>query len=163
MRYEYPAQRGRNDDLDTGVPEVLRQSRTELRRDIRLLSANVLQDNRDAADTLREVLEVSGHHVEVAYDGEEGLLVARRAPLDVVICDIGLPGMDGYGVARAIRADRAVQGLTLIAVTGYASVEDRRRAIEAGFDHHFGKPADLTKLTKVLDAVPRGGGPSRLA
>jgi two-component system CheB/CheR fusion protein len=115
----------------------------------------VVEDNADAAETLRLALELLGHEVEVAHDGEQGLAAARHRRPDVVLCDIGLPGIDGYAVARALRAGGDTCDVSLIAVTGYASPEERRRAIDAGFDHHFGKPADLEKLTGVLEAVAR--------
>ncbi len=115
----------------------------------------VIEDNEDAADTLRMALELWGHDVEVAYDGEAGLLTARRSLPDVVICDIGLPGLDGHGVARALRAGQDTNAALLVALTGYASADDRRRAVDAGFDHHLGKPADLTALAAVLGEVAR--------
>jgi len=113
----------------------------------------VIDDNHDCADTLREVLELGGHEVEVAYDGLEG--VARVDPLrpDVVFCDIGLPGLDGYEVARQIR--RVDPEATLIALSGYALPEDRLRALEAGFDHHLGKPLALKELDALLVRLTR--------
>ncbi len=115
----------------------------------------VVEDNHDAAETLREALALDGHDVHVAHDGEDALLEARRSRPDVVICDIGLPGMSGYDVARALRSDAGTRGIVLIAITGYASPEDRRRATEAGFDRHFGKPVAMAELTTVLSEVSR--------
>jgi PAS domain S-box-containing protein len=115
----------------------------------------IVEDNRDAAETLRDALTLSGHDVRVAHGGEDALLEARRSRPHAVICDIGLPGMTGYDVAHALRAGADTRGIVLIAVTGYASPEDRRRATEAGFDHHFGKPVDVPELIELLGEVSR--------
>jgi len=110
----------------------------------------IIEDNVDSADSLGEALGFSNHEVAVAYSGPEGLDKARTFHPDVVLCDIGLPGMDGYAVARAFRADEALKGAHLVALTGYASPEDRRRAEEAGFERHLAKPASLVQLEQVL-------------
>jgi two-component system CheB/CheR fusion protein len=115
----------------------------------------LVEDNRDAVETLRDALELSGHDVQAVYDGQEGLRTALRTRPDVVICDVGLPGLSGYDVARGLRGDPAMRGVVLIALTGYASPEERRRAAEAGFDHHLGKPADLGALAAVLAEASR--------
>jgi signal transduction histidine kinase len=100
----------------------------------------IVEDNADAADTLREILQLRGHTVELARDGEQGIAKARAFRPEVILCDIGLPGIDGYGVARAIRADPALSATYLVALTGYALPDDQRRAHEAGFDRHIAKP-----------------------
>jgi len=116
----------------------------------------VIEDNVDAAETLRDALELEGMEVTVALDGEAGLAAARRRPPDLVICDIGLPGdLDGYGVARAIRADLALRHTPLVALTGYAAPEDRARAREAGFDQHLGKPTGIGDLLCALGPLIR--------
>jgi two-component system CheB/CheR fusion protein len=112
----------------------------------------VIEDNADSAETLRDALAEVGHEVAIARNGTEGIASARRLGPDVVLCDVGLPGLDGYAVARALRADGG-PAVALIALTGYASPEDRRRAIAAGFDHHLAKPADLEKLVDLLARV----------
>ena len=114
----------------------------------------VIEDNLDAAETLREMLLMWDHEVEVAHDGREGLEKARAFRPDVVLCDIGLPVMDGYEVARALRADPALASAFLVAVTGYASAEDQRRAAEAGFDRHLGKPVPIEDIEEVLATAP---------
>ena len=114
----------------------------------------VVEDNVDAAETLREMLLLWDHDVEVAHDGRVGIERARTFQPDVVLCDIGLPGMDGYAVARALRADPAVSSAFLVAVTGYASPEDARRAVGAGFDLHLGKPVPIEVLEEVLATAP---------
>jgi PAS domain S-box-containing protein len=109
----------------------------------------VVEDNVDAAEMLGEILAAAGHEVAIAHDGEAGVARARAFAPDVVICDIGLPGLDGYEVARRIRADGA-RSPTLIALTGYALPDDRERALEAGFDRHLAKPFELTALEELL-------------
>jgi PAS domain S-box-containing protein len=113
----------------------------------------VIEDNMDAADTLKEALAVNGHDVAVAYDGITGLARARAFQPEIVICDVGLPGMDGYAVARAFRAmgERAPY---LIALSGYAQPEDLERAKDAGFDRHVAKPPSLDTLDRLLSEAP---------
>ncbi|MFL5329167.1 MAG: response regulator [Gemmataceae bacterium] len=110
----------------------------------------VVEDNRDAADSLRMVLELLGHEVRVAYNGRDGVTAARDWRPDVVLCDIGLPGLDGYGVADELRHDPMTAAVRLIAVTGYGQDEDRRRSREAGFDYHLVKPVDARDLRMSL-------------
>lgn len=114
----------------------------------------VIEDNVDAAETLREALEMEGMVVTVAHDGTEGLAVARQLRPHVVLCDIGLPGdLDGYGVARAIRADPLLRHVPLVAVTGYAGPGDRACAREAGFDAHLAKPIPIHELVRTISSV----------
>jgi two-component system CheB/CheR fusion protein len=110
----------------------------------------IIEDNIDAADSLREVLAFGGHVVEVAYNGPEGLARAREFKPEVVLCDIGLPGMDGFEVARAFRADAALKAVFLVALSGYALPEDLQRAQEAGFDRHLAKPPSFEKIEEAL-------------
>ncbi|HKB00844.1 MAG TPA: ATP-binding protein, partial [Gemmataceae bacterium] len=110
----------------------------------------IVEDNKDAADSLRMVFEMTGYDVTVAYTGPDGAEAARRVRPDLVICDIGLPGMDGYAVARRIRADLAAERPVLVALTGYGEAADRDRALAAGFDRHFTKPADPAALEAAL-------------
>ncbi|MBI5510397.1 MAG: GAF domain-containing protein [Deltaproteobacteria bacterium] len=114
----------------------------------------VIEDNVDAADSLREALELEDHEVAVAYDGPGGVRMARELRPEVVLCDIGLPGMDGYEVARAFRSDAALRSTHLVALTGYALPEDVAKAKEAGFDAHLAKPPTMEKIEEAL-AVPR--------
>jgi two-component system CheB/CheR fusion protein len=115
----------------------------------------VVEDNLDAAETLRELLVAWGHEAEIAHDGPEGVEKARAFLPDVVLCDIGLPGMNGYEVGRAIRADPALASTFLVALTGYASADDQRRAAEAGFDRHLAKPPSIEQIQGVLSgSVP---------
>ncbi|HEY4563471.1 MAG TPA: ATP-binding protein, partial [Thermoanaerobaculia bacterium] len=111
----------------------------------------VIEDNVDAAESLALLLQLAGHEAEVAFDGLAGIEKARSFRPDVVLCDIGLPGgLDGHGVARAFRADPELRSAFLIALTGYGQEEDRRRALEAGFDAHLTKPADIEELKRML-------------
>jgi PAS domain S-box-containing protein len=114
----------------------------------------IIEDNVDAADSLRDVLEFGEHEVEVAYSGPEGIAKARTFRPEIVLCDIGLPGMDGYEVARAFRAEAALRGASLVALSGYALPEDLQRASEAGFGRHLAKPPSLEKLEEILAEVP---------
>jgi two-component system CheB/CheR fusion protein len=114
----------------------------------------VIEDNEDAAETLQAALELNGHEVAVAFDGPRGLERARAFGPEAVLCDIGLPGMDGYAVARAFRSDAALRDIPLVALTGYALPEDLERARAAGFDRHLAKPPDLATLERVLSELP---------
>jgi CheY-like chemotaxis protein len=116
----------------------------------------VVEDNADGAETLREVLELGGHAVEVACSGPAAIDQARAFRPEVVLCDIGLPGMDGYEVARRMRADPALRAVTLVALTGYAGPEDVARSIDAGFDHHLAKPPSTEELERVVQQERRG-------
>jgi CheY-like chemotaxis protein len=111
----------------------------------------VVDDNVDAATTLSMLLELEGHETTVAHSGPEALTAAERIHPDVVLLDIGLPGMNGYEVARRMR-DLAPRP-TLVAVTGWGAEEDRRQAQEAGFDHHLVKPVDPAALTELLARI----------
>jgi CheY-like chemotaxis protein/two-component sensor histidine kinase len=108
----------------------------------------VVDDNADAAESLADIVGMLGHAVEVAYDGPSAIEKARACPPDVVLCDIGLPGMSGYEVARALRDGG--NGMQLFAVSGYAQPEDVKKAIEAGFDGHLAKPLNLEDVERLL-------------
>jgi len=109
----------------------------------------VVDDDADAAETLAQLVEMFGHTPEIVYDGPSALERVRAAPPDIVICDIGLPGMSGYDVARALRRD-GPPGLQLVAVSGFGDPEDLRLAAEAGFDAHVTKPADPAVIERLL-------------
>jgi PAS domain S-box-containing protein len=129
-------------------PEVQPGPEPSLRVSRRIL---VIEDHADAAESLKLLLEMSGHEVETAPDGRAGLVTALQFRPDVVLCDIGLPlGMDGYAVARALRAAEDGHRPYLVALTGYGQSEDQRLAHEAGFDRHLTKPVDLLVLERVL-------------
>jgi CheY-like chemotaxis protein len=111
----------------------------------------VVDDNVDAARSLARLLtKLYGQDVRVAHDGPQALLAAEEFLPEVVLLDIGLPGMDGYQVARQLRSDGCCAGSTIIAVSGYGQDEDRRRSREAGFNHHLVKPLDYDALTTLI-------------
>ena len=110
----------------------------------------IVEDKADAAASLRDRLELDGHEVATTTNGAEALARAATMRPDVVLCDIGLPGLDGYGVARAMRADPSLSRTLLVALTGYALSTDRARALAAGFDGHLAKPLDHEVLNGIL-------------
>jgi two-component system CheB/CheR fusion protein len=114
----------------------------------------VIEDNVDAAQSLKDLLELHGHDVAIAHDGPAGLDRARAFLPDVVFCDIGLPGMDGFEVARSFGRDDALQGAYLVALSGYALPEDLARAEEAGFRRHLAKPPSLEAIEELLVGRP---------
>jgi CheY-like chemotaxis protein len=120
----------------------------------------VVEDNRDAADSLRELLELENQQVVVAYSGPDGVAAARELRPDLILCDIGLPGMSGFEVARALRAIPALDGAWLVALSGYALPEDLERAREAGFDRHLAKPPSFEKLRHLLASTQRRSPPA---
>jgi PAS domain S-box-containing protein len=116
----------------------------------------VVEDNVSVADGMRFLLEHLSHEVRVASDGAAGLEAIRSFRPEVVLCDIGLPGeIDGYALARAVRADSTVSGTCLIAITGYGQSSDRERARQAGFDLHLTKPVQPNRLEELLRGLPR--------
>ena len=110
----------------------------------------VVDDNVDAAESLCDVVTFLGHAVEAVHDGAAAVARIREHHPDVVLCDIGLPGMDGYEVAKAVRAQPDLADVRLVAVSGYAQPEDRARARRAGFDAHLAKPADPADIGRLL-------------
>jgi PAS domain S-box-containing protein len=111
----------------------------------------IIEDNEDVSRAFSRLLELSGHQVAVARDGPSGIELARQFQPDIVFCDIGLGGgMDGYDVARALRAQDSTKGAYLVAVTGLGQDDDRRRAADAGFDRHLTKPATRGELLAMM-------------
>jgi CheY-like chemotaxis protein len=110
----------------------------------------LIEDNADACETLRALLEMHGHHVDIAADGVTGLERALSLQPEVVLVDVGLPRMDGYEVARRIRASKGIRRPMLVAVTGYGAPEDRQRALDAGFDAHVTKPVEYSTLLPLI-------------
>jgi CheY-like chemotaxis protein len=111
-------------------------------------------DNRDALDSLATLLQCDGHEVHTAADGAEAFAVAEECRPNVVLLDIGMPKLDGYEVARRIRAEPWGKATVLIALTGWGQDEDRRRSREVGFDSHLVKPLDPDALSKLLSRLP---------
>jgi CheY-like chemotaxis protein len=110
----------------------------------------LVDDNEDAAEALAMLLRQAGHEVLTAHEGAAALDATLAFRPEVVLLDIGLPGLDGYEVARRLRGEPGLEGVLLVALTGFGQDEDRRRALEAGFDAHLTKPADVAALTAVL-------------
>jgi two-component system, sensor histidine kinase len=125
----------------------------------------IVDDNDDLREALRELVETWGHEVDEAAEGSAGLEKVLSQPPDVALIDLGLPGLDGLEVARRIRSSEAAQRLRLIALTGYGQSDDRRRALDAGFDLHLLKPVDHEELAEARpalgDATLHGEGCSR--
>ncbi|MDI3284384.1 PAS domain S-box protein [Polyangium sp. 15x6] len=113
----------------------------------------VVDDNVDAAESLALMLGYLGHETRVAHDGPSTLQIAAAFQPELVLLDIGLPGLDGYEVARRLRAQRETRTAVLVAITGYGLEEDRRRARKAGFDHHLTKPVDHDRLIFLIDTM----------
>jgi PAS domain S-box-containing protein len=114
----------------------------------------LVEDNEDAAAALAELLRIWGHRVEVVHDGPSALRAARAEPPDLVLLDIGLPGMDGYEVARALRELPGLGAVTLVALTGYGQDSDRLRSSLAGIDHHLVKPVAPDQLRRLIAGSP---------
>jgi two-component system CheB/CheR fusion protein len=110
----------------------------------------VVDDCHDSADSLALLVQLWGHEVVVAYNGPNALDVARAHRADVVLLDIGMPGMDGFAVARRLREMPGMEKALLVAITGHGHTADVRRGKEAGIDCHFIKPVDPTELRTVL-------------
>ena len=138
------------DDGSRGRPTVLarRRGAAPADPDRRGLS-------RRGAETLRKLLRLGGHEVRVARDGPGALEELAAADAEIVLLDIGLPGMDGYEVARLIRKRPGGESIVLVALTGYGQDDDRRRSIEAGFDHHLTKPVDPAALFSLISSIGR--------
>ncbi len=110
----------------------------------------VVDDNVDAADSLGMLLEVRGDQVRIAYDGLEAIAAEEEFRPEVALLDIGMPKLSGYDVAKRIRAARG-DAVLIIAITGWGQEDDRQRARDAGFNHHFTKPVDFEMLLDVID------------
>ena len=117
------------------------------------LDVLIVDDNIDSAQTTRWMLELIGHHSAVAHEGREAIATAETSHPDVILLDIGMPGMDGYEVCRALRRNDTLKNTVIVAQTGWGQESDRARAFEAGFDHHITKPVSLDLLTKLLSEI----------
>ena len=111
----------------------------------------VVDDDADATETVSMLLKLSGHEVEVASDGDSALEVAEKFKPEIILLDVGLPGMHGYEVAQRLRRLPENENLIIVALTGYGQEQDRLRALEAGFDYHFVKPVDFNKLEALVN------------
>ncbi len=149
---------GKGSEFEVSLPILDDQQRekTAVKISSATGSARVLivEDNPDAAESLHMLLELLGHEVRVAADGFAALDILGNEAFDVLLVDIGLPGMDGYALASHIRELPTAKPLRLVALTGYGQDEDRRRALGAGFDHHLIKPVDIDRLQAILAQPP---------
>ena len=137
---------------DPPVPSKLTDGQEEAGHQIRTLV--LVEDNLDASRMLTFLLEDAGYEVSVAHDGRRGLELIQNKHPDAAIVDLGLPELDGYEVARKLRADASFEDMYLIALTGYGQETDRTDARNAGFDEHFVKPLDPELLNRVLRDLP---------
>jgi CheY-like chemotaxis protein len=135
------------DVADQRLPEPVPREPAQRRRIL------VVDDNRDAATSLSDLLELTGHDMRVAHDGLEAVSTAEKFRPDVVLLDIGLPKLNGYEVARKIRQEGWGERVTLVALTGWGQDEDRRKSSEAGFNAHMVKPVDPVVLMDLLDGL----------
>ena len=117
----------------------------------------VVDDNRDAADSLAMLLSLDGHDVHVCYAGRAALEAVHDFHPSIVVLDLGLPDLNGFEVARHLRRDASLGKIRLIALTGWGQADDRRRTLEAGFDHHLTKPVDPDQLNRLLQETERPG------
>jgi two-component system, sensor histidine kinase len=148
---------GKGTTVELRLPAVKDASRIELpvRRPMNGESGHrrrvlIVEDNRDAAEMLADYLRRQGHVVVIAHSGDAGLAMCEREPPDVAICDIGLPGLNGYELARALRTRERLRHCLLIAVTGYGERRDRERGLQAGFHHYLVKPADPEAIADLI-------------
>jgi CheY-like chemotaxis protein len=122
-------------------------NKTETHGQLRML---VVEDNHDAGEALTMLLELFGHRVTAVADGLSAIEAARNDSFDLGLVDIGLPGIDGYEVARRIRMIPRAKTMTLVALTGYGQDADKQRALSAGFDEHLTKPVKIERLQELL-------------
>ncbi|TFW06777.1 hybrid sensor histidine kinase/response regulator, partial [Oxalobacteraceae bacterium OM1] len=134
--------------------DAVRIDPAELERAPDGCSILIVEDNADLVSTLVTILELEGHHVMTSVDGVTGLALAKSRPFDVIICDIGLPGLDGYGLIAQVRQHASERRPYAIAISGYSQEEDRERALAAGFDHYVTKPLRGTNLLRLIAARP---------
>ncbi|MRX07429.1 response regulator [Pseudoduganella sp. FT25W] len=120
--------------------------------DGRRMQVLVVDDNQDAADSLAALLEIDGFDVHAVYDGMAAVAAVERQAPDMIIMDLGMPGMDGYETARAIRQKPGAERILLLALTGWGQGDARRRTVEAGFDHHLVKPVELEQIVRLAGA-----------
>lgn len=122
----------------------------------------LVDDNADANESMATLLEMLGHVVATAHDGPTAVATARTFLPELVLCDIGLPGMDGYQTVAALRADNGQRKTVFVAVTGYGHDSDRKRALATGFDDHLVKPLDAETLLAFVDRLANAPGSDRI-
>jgi CheY-like chemotaxis protein len=120
------------------------------KRSLRIL---VIDDNKDAANALTRLLRLIGHEVKAVYESQQALAVCIEMNPELVLLDLGMPGVSGYDVCRSIRGRPEFSDIRVVAITGFAQEESRRSSDEAGFDEHFVKPVRLEELERMLDGL----------
>jgi two-component system, chemotaxis family, CheB/CheR fusion protein len=153
---------GRGSELVVTLPQYCQENSMPVASDSQPLEPQqkrrrlmVIDDNKDAAESMSMLFELWGHDVICAYDGRAALETAAKYRPDAVFLDIGLPGMDGYEIAERLRELPESAHTVLVAITGYGQDEDRRRSREAGIDHHLVKPVSPETLHELLDSLAR--------
>ena len=136
------------------MPSESRETGLDLPLNTRKRSILVVDDNNDAASSIAMFLRMMGHDVEIEHDGSAALHHITSTPPEIVLLDIGLPGLDGYEVARRVRERPEGQGIRLYAMTGYGQEEDRKRALASGFDAHLVKPVPPSELIRLIEEAP---------
>jgi CheY-like chemotaxis protein len=129
-------------------PVVAAANKTTAQEHLRVV---IVEDNYDAAEALTMLLELFGHQTTIVADGLAAIEAVRNGAFDVALVDIGLPGIDGYEVARRIRMLPNAKTMTLVALTGYGQETDKQRALSAGFDEHLTKPVKIERLQALLN------------
>ncbi len=138
----------------TGADELENPGDTGAGSSLKVL---VVDDNQDAAESLAMILQIGGHVARVAHEGDQALVLVREFQPQVVFLDIGMPGKNGYEVARELRALPGVRQPVLVALTGWGAQDDLARSRAAGFDHHLTKPADIAAVENLLAGLHPGG------
>jgi CheY-like chemotaxis protein len=113
----------------------------------------IADDNRDAAESLSLLLQIEGHEVQVVHDGLKAVVALADFRPEVALLDIGMPGLNGYEVARVARQNSLGRGPTLVALTGWGQDRDKAQALAAGFDHHFTKPVEINRINEILQSL----------
>jgi len=139
------------DQVDAASPA----SEAKVDRPASGLSILIVEDNEDARESLSLMLTLNEHDVSAVGSGRQAVAEVLAHPPDVIICDVGLPDLDGFEVMRAIRSAQPASGIFAIALTGYAQAEDRERALAAGFDAHLAKPPRFEEMDEILAGVAR--------
>ncbi|MEW4571374.1 ATP-binding protein [Tautonia sp. JC769] len=147
--------------LEPSAAEETRPKEPATRADRQGARVLIVDDNVDTVTALARILKLLGHDVQLAYDGPSALEMARSHCPEIVLLDIGLPGMDGYEVVRRLRGEEGCRTSLIIAASGYGQDQDRLRSLEAGFDHHLVKPVDFESLMNLFDLRTSQGPPER--
>jgi CheY-like chemotaxis protein len=150
---------GRGSRFTIRLPLAAAQPRALTRQDTRAKASAVgrrilvADDNRDLLELMQEMLEHHGHEIRIAYNGPDAVQICEEFKPDIVFLDIGLPGLNGYEVAKQIRKGASCTKMQIVAVTGFARDADRTRALESGFNEHVAKPIDFDRISKLLQKL----------